>query len=205
MPWWPGHCHGSLYGAVVAHAEHVVPQWLVQCCTVPWWPMQCHGDPCSAMQCCGGLSCTVVSMQCHMVPQWPVQCRGGPCSAIWCHSGPCSAVVAHAVPCGATGACTVLGVLVWPEQCPGSAVLGTVGSAVLSTVAAAVPQLPAPSSGSRGHGRSLTVRLSPGSSQWPRAGGAGALSPSYEGSLHTLVSGTKNSSFSFTLSSLRAW
>ncbi|NXV04415.1 TFE2 factor, partial [Cettia cetti] len=26
-----------------------------------------------------------------------------------------------------------------------------------------------------------------GSSQWPRAGGAGALSPSYEGSLHTLV------------------
>ncbi|NXM90883.1 TFE2 factor, partial [Oenanthe oenanthe] len=32
-----------------------------------------------------------------------------------------------------------------------------------------------------------------GSSQWPRAGAAGALSPSYEGSLHTLVSGTKNS------------
>ncbi|XP_062366035.1 transcription factor E2-alpha isoform X10 [Cinclus cinclus] len=28
-----------------------------------------------------------------------------------------------------------------------------------------------------------------GSSQWPRAGGAGALSPSYEGNLHTLVGG----------------
>uniref|UniRef100_A0A8D2NJ55 Transcription factor E2-alpha n=1 Tax=Zonotrichia albicollis TaxID=44394 RepID=A0A8D2NJ55_ZONAL len=47
-------------------------------------------------------------------------------------------------------------------------------------------RLPAPSSGSRGHGRSPALRLSPGSSQWPRAGGAGALSPSYEGSLHTL-------------------
>uniref|UniRef100_A0A8D2PTN1 Transcription factor E2-alpha n=1 Tax=Zosterops lateralis melanops TaxID=1220523 RepID=A0A8D2PTN1_ZOSLA len=40
--------------------------------------------------------------------------------------------------------------------------------------------------GRRGHDRSPTLCLSPGSSQWPRAGGAGALSPSYEGSLHTL-------------------
>ncbi|NXU83450.1 TFE2 factor, partial [Xiphorhynchus elegans] len=31
-----------------------------------------------------------------------------------------------------------------------------------------------------------------GTSQWPRASGAGALSPSYEGSLHTLVSGPQN-------------
>ncbi|NXK88321.1 TFE2 factor, partial [Formicarius rufipectus] len=31
-----------------------------------------------------------------------------------------------------------------------------------------------------------------GTSQWPRASGAGALSPSYEGSLHTLVSGPQH-------------
>lgn len=36
----------------------------------------------------------------------------------------------------------------------------------------------------------LILCLLPGTSQWPRAGGQGALSPSYEGSLHTLVSVT---------------
>lgn len=144
-------------------------------------------------------------MQCRVVPQ--CLCRAG-----WCWCGPSSAGPLRWPVCWC-GQCPVAvpGVAgTGPAAVPGvPGVAGTGPAAVPgvpSTGPAAVSRLPAPSSGSRGHGRSpALLGLSPGSSQWPRAGGAGALSPSYEGSLHTLVSGTKNSGFSFSLSSFGAW
>lgn len=68
VPWWPEHCHGSLCGAVVAHAERVVPQWP------------------SAVLCS--------AMVAHAVLWWPMRCCSGPCSAMVTHVVPCSAVVA---------------------------------------------------------------------------------------------------------------